>query len=489
MNRHAPNTTAAPLPDRIASLHALDTEFLLLEDADSPMYIGSLCIFEGPVPSRSECEHFVASRLDLVPAYRKRLRAVPLGLGRPALLDDIDFDLDYHLRRVILDAPDDAALWELLATLMSTPLDRRRPLWQLFVVEGLRDQRWAMITKVHHALVDGVAGIGVLAAVLSDRPDAKPVEHSAWQPMPQPTRRELVANALVGLGRDASAWTSQLRAATSQPRAALARARDLGAGLYQYVRSSIAHKTSSLQGRVRGRRRYACVRVQLEDVQAIRRACGCTVNDVVLALLSGGYRALLELRGDDLSRVRLRSLVPVSVRSDGAHGNEGNRVSAMICELPVVNEDPHVRLDAIARSTKRAKASHMIEAGVWFTELGDLAPPQLVGLVSRAIAHGMHWLPQNTFSTVTTNVPGPNVPLYFRGRRMLSWSPFVPITQGARIGSAVLSYNGTLAFGVTADADSVSHLDVFLRAVTADLAALLARARVTTRNSTVEAAS
>jgi diacylglycerol O-acyltransferase len=475
-----PTPQKGPTTASISSLHALDAEFLLIEDDDSPMYIGSLCVFEGPVPSRTECERFVASRLDAIPMYRKRLRAVPFGLGRPVLVDDPSFDLTYHLRRTSLTAPyDEAALWRLMGTLMSSALDRAKPLWQLFVVDGLPDGRWALITKVHHALIDGVAGIGVLAAVLSDRPEAPPIEPSAWTPASEPTRATLVANAFGGLRRDASVWSRDLLSAARNPRATFEHNRDVGAGLYAFARRLLGRKTSSLQGGVHGRRRYATVRVQLEDVRQIRSAFHCTVNDVLLTLLSGGYRAMLELRGDDLRRVRLHSLVPVSVRARDEHGVEGNRVSAVLCELPVGVDDPRARLDAMIRRMHQAKGSHMVEAGVWFTDIGDLAPPLVVRAISRAVVHAMHWMPQTAFGTVTTNVPGPALPLYFRGRRMLSWSPYVPITQGARIGTAVLSYNGALAFGITADYQSVQYLEVFARAIESDLAILLGRAHAT----------
>jgi diacylglycerol O-acyltransferase len=462
----------------ITRLHALDTEFLLMEDAASPMYIGSLCVFEGPVPSRDECERFIASRLATTPLHRKRVRTVPLSLGRPVLVDDTQFDIHYHVRRTVIAAPyAEASLWELMGTLMATPLDRHRPLWQMYIVEGLPDDRWALLTKIHHALVDGVAGIGVLAAVLSERPDVTPIDKAAWTPAPEPSGFALVANALAGLREDVETWKMELRVALQRPQETFIKARALTSGLYQYVRRFIVPKTSSLQGQVHGKRRYVGVRVQLDDARRIRDAFRCTVNDVILTLLSGGYRALLEYRGDDLSRVQLRSLVPASVRRAATDGLEGNHISAMFCELPVNIEPARARLELIAQRMKDAKASHMVEAGVWFTELVDLAPPMVVRAVSRALVRGMHWLPQNTLTTVTTNVSGPSFPLYFRGRRMLSWLPYVPIYQGARIGAAVLSYNGALEFGISADADSVQHLEIFARAIEADLATLLAAAR------------
>jgi diacylglycerol O-acyltransferase / wax synthase len=469
-----PRSEAVP---EISRLHALDTEFLLLEDADSPMCIGGLCVFDGPVPSREECERFVFSRLDALPTHRKRVRTVPFGLGRPVLIDDVHFDIRYHVRRTRLADPySEAALHGLMAEIMSRPLDRQRPLWQLYVVEGLPDQRWALITKIHHAIVDGIAGIGVLAAVLSMTNEVQAIEEHVWRPAREPTGFELVADALRGLRHDAVLWAKDARIAAHQPQIPLRHARGIARGMFLYVRHALDRRTSSLQGRVHGSRRYTTLFVPLDDVRRVRDAHGCTVNDVILALLSGGYRAVLEDRGDDLGKVQLRSLVPASVRLTDIHDVSGNRISAMYCELPVSLESAPARLELIAQRMKEAKASHMIEAGAWFTEIVDLAPPLLVGAVSRLIVRGMHWLPQNMLTTVTTNVAGPSCPLYFRGRRMLTWSPYVPITQGARMGSAVLSYQGSLAFGITADHDSVTQLDAFARAIQADLEALLAGA-------------
>jgi diacylglycerol O-acyltransferase / wax synthase len=472
-----PGNGSAPT---ISRMHSLDTEFLLVEDALSPMCIGSLCVFEGPVPSRDECERFVMSRLDAVPSHRKRVRPVPFGMGRPALIDDVHFDIRYHVRRVAVAAPyKESSLHELMAELMARPLDRRRPLWQLFVVEGLPEQRWAMITKIHHAIVDGVAGIGVLAAVLSAQPEAEEIEVGNWAPAAEPSALELVRDALEGLRHDGKMWAIEMRMAAAHPQIPMLRARAIASGMFQYVRHALTKRTSSLQGKVHGRRRYTVVSLALEDVRKVRDAHHCTVNDVVLTLLSGGYRALLELRGDDLGRVQLRSLVPASVRLPDVDGISGNHISAMYCELPVDVASARGRLEQIVRRMKDAKESHMIEAGAWFTEILDLAPALFVRAVSRAIVQGMHWFPQNMLTTVTTNVAGPGCPIYFRGRRMLLWSPYVPITQGARIGSAVLSYNGMLAFGITADYDSVHSLEIFVQAVEADLAALLADARAT----------
>ena len=463
--------------DAFLRMHALDAEFLLLEDDRSPLHIGSACIFEGPAPSQGDCEQLVESRLALLPVYRKRVRFLPLGLGRPVWVDDPHFDLTYHVRRTALAAPHDhAALCARLGAIMSRPLDRSRPLWEMYIVEDLEHDRWALITKVHHALVDGIAGIGLVAAMLDLQAEFSRAQPAAWSPAPAPSARTLVRDAWTGLRADAAAWGRELARALQEPTRAAAHSGAIALGLARYVRKLVPAPRFSLQGAVSGQRGYACVRVKLDDVRTVGHAFGCKVNDVVLAILSGGYRAMLEHRGDDLARVRLRSLVPVSVRAPDARGELGNRVSAIFLELPVTPGDPKARLDRIAADMRRSKASHMIEAGVWFTELADLGFPLLVGSFSRLVTRVMHRLPQRALATVTTNVPGPALPLYLMGRRMLYWLPYVPIAQGARLGTAVLSYAGELAIGVTADEASVHDLDVFTRAVDADLTRLLERA-------------
>jgi diacylglycerol O-acyltransferase len=248
-------------------------------------------------------------------------------------------------------------------------------------------------------------------------------------------------------------------------------------GLSHYARRLIVtHPTTSIQGEIGSRRLYAFARASMSDLQHIRHAFGCTINDVVLAAVSGGYRALLEARGDRPADALVRSLVPASVREADARGVFDNRISAIICDLPVHLADPVARLRDVAAQMTHMKGSHMVEAGVWFMEIGDLAPPMLVGTISRLVARAMHRVPQGSLGTVTTNVPGPREPLYLLGRRLLEWLPYVPITQGVRVGTAMLSYAGQLVFGITADRDSVPDLTVFTRAIDAAIAELRARA-------------
>ena len=462
-------------------MHTLDAEFLHLEDSRSPMHIGGLCVFGGRAPSREEVMQLVAGRLGTVPRYHRRVRFLPFELGRPVWVDDARFELSYHVSVSSLDAPhDDASLCELMGRLMSTPLQRTRPLWRLWIVPHVDGERWALVAKIHHSMVDGISGIDLLAALFDKDPEAPRPVPVPWSPAPEPTVSALVRDAFGGLAQDARGWAARLSRAVMQPGVGVRDTLAVVVGLSHYVRRLVVTRSSSIQGEIGGRRRYAHAQVSMAELQRIRRAFGCTINDVVLAAVSGGYRALLEANGDRLDDALMRSLVPASVRQADARGVFDNRVSAIFCDLPVHLADPVERLHFIKGQMERMKNSHMVEAGLWFTQIGDLAPPMLVGGVSRLIARTMHRLPQASLATVTTNVPGPRDPLYFLGHRLLTWLPYVPITQGIRVGTAMLSYAGQLVFGVTADHESVPDLTVFTRAVDAGIAELLTRANTAT---------
>jgi diacylglycerol O-acyltransferase / wax synthase len=459
-------------------LHTLDAEFLYLEDASSAMHIAGLCIFEGPLPSRAAITQLYGAKLAQFPRYRQRVRALPLELGRPVWLDDPHFDLGYHLRWTALPSPgDEGALRTLMGRLMSQLLDRERPLWESWIVEGLADGRWALISKVHHAMVDGVSGTGLLTALLDERPDAPMPFAPEWRPQAEPSRATLLAAAFQDLRRDNDAWRRRLLGELRNPAKAGRAAVDLGVGVARLLGRVRAAPDVSLQGPIGPHRSYAFASARLEDLQLIRKVFGGTVNDVVLAVLSGAYRALLEHHGDDVTRAPIRSLVPVSVRNAARQAALDNQVAALLCELPVHLSDPLDRLRFVATQMSELKHSHMAEASAFLAGLGDLAPPLLVGSISRLIARIMHSLPQRSFSTVTTHVPGPRNPLYFLGRKLLSYYPYVPITQGTRLGTAILTYDGQVGYGVSADPEHVPDLDLFTRTIAADTAELVQRAR------------
>lgn len=464
------------LPDRLG---ALDAEFLHIEDGIGHMHIAGVCTFDGPAPSFADLEGLMASKLHLIPRYRQRVREVPLELGRPVWVDDPHFDLGYHLRHTALPAPgDDAALCRLMGRVMSQPLDRDRPLWETWLVEGLEGGHWALLFKVHHCLVDGIAGVGLLSVLLDLTPDSELGDPVPWAPEQEPSGVRKVLGAWSGLASDA---TGQARRALSSLRRPGDAGRSVAGALKGASRLAgglLATPRSSIDGSIGPHRSWAFSSASFDDVRLVRKVFGGTVNDVVLTAVAAGYRALLTQRGEDVSEAVVRTMVPVSTRGSGGEGIADNRVSLMLYELPVDVADDVERLGAVQAGMSEVKASHMAEVGEIVTTIGDLAPPMLVGPLSRRIVGVLRRVPQRSINTVTTNVPGPQFPLYCLGREMRSYLPYVPITHGVRVSTAILSYNGRLFFGVTGDAATVPDVGVLADATAAAVATLGDRARL-----------
>jgi diacylglycerol O-acyltransferase len=436
----------------VEHLSTLDAEFLHVEDGIAHMHIAGACVFTGPPPTLDELSRLVRGKMYQIPRYRQRVRSVPLELGRPIWADDPEFDLRYHLRRTALPGPgDDAAFCALMGRLMSQPLDRDRPLWETWLVEGVEGGNWALIFKVHHCLVDGVAGAELLEVLLDLEPTTDVPEPRPWEPAPEPNGAAKVLDAWAGLARDAVASARGLPGAVRDPLGAARSAVSTAQGMVRWAANLGTTSPLSVDGTIGRHRSWAHANVPLADVKAVGKAFGAKVNDVVVAAVTGGYRDLLTERGDDAEHAVLRSLVPVSTRRDDGHGVLDNRVSAMLYELPVSVADPVERLRLVQEQLTELKGSHMAEAGAALTEIGDLAPPPAVGTVTRMVVRAMRRLPQRSINTVTTNVPGPQFPLYCLGREMVEYRPFVPIHHGVRVGTAILSYNGTVYFGVTGD--------------------------------------
>ncbi len=454
-------------------MSTLDAEFLHLEDETSHMHIAGVCTFRGEPPSLDELRDLIAAKLHLIPRYRQRVQPVPLELGRPVWVDDPHFHLDFHLRHTALPAPGgDAELHQLMGRLMSQSLDRNRPLWETWLVEGLDDDRWALVFKIHHCMVDGIAGVGLLTVLLDLEPDAERPVAQSWSPARQPSAPELVLDAWSGLVHDSLQLVGQIPHLVADPRATAQRAGQLAAGMGRMLRRLTYTPHSSIEGGIGPHRVWSHSSVPFDHVRDIRQTLGGTVNDVVLAAVAGGYRTLLEHRGDDPDTTEVRSLVPVSVRGADGEGSPDNRVSGLLLDLPVEVKDPVDRLVEVQRRMGELKGSHMAEAAEMVTHIGNLAPPAVVGLVSRAGLRAQRLATQRSISTVTTNVPGPQFPLYCLGREMLEYLPYVPISYGLRVGTAILSYNGHLAFGVTGDLDHGADVDVLAAGIADGIAEL-----------------
>ena len=465
-------------------LSPLDAEFLHLEDGITHMHIAGVAVFEGPPPPFAELEALVERKLPLIPRYRQRVRSVPLELGRPLWVDDPHFELTYHLRHTALPRPgDDAALCRLVGRLMSQPLDRERPLWETWLVEGLEGDRWALVAKIHHCMVDGIAGVDLLTVLLETERDPAPHDPAPapddWRPAPEPSGVAMVLDAWRGLAGDLGARVAGLPSVVRDPARAVRELRDTGIGLVNLGRHLGPTPPLSIEGPIGPHRVWAHASSSIEDIRVVRRAFGGTLNDVVLTAVSGAYREVLQRRGDNPDTAVVRTLVPVSVRRADEQGHTDNRVSGILFELPVGIADPVERLETVQGVMRELKHSHMAEAGETITELARLAPPMVLGTASRLGIRLSERLPQQSLNTVTTNVPGPQFPLYACGREMLEYHPYVPISAGLRLGTAILSYNGRLSFGVTGDFDRGKDVDVLASAIAAGITELRDRAGTT----------
>jgi diacylglycerol O-acyltransferase len=447
----------------------MDASFLHIEGPMNPMHIGGLSIFEGPAPPFERLEQMVEGKLGRVPRYRQKVRFIPLDLGRPVWVADPHFNLSYHVRHTGLPAPgDDEKLRRTAARIFAQHLDRNRPLWEIWMIEGLSKSRWALLSKVHHCMVDGVSATDLMAVMFDDSP--APADEEQWVPAPEPSRAELVLRTLTRRTLDPTEQLRSVRAALRAPRASLAQAGDLLRGMSSAAKVMRPMGSSSLTGRVGPHRKWSCAHVRLSDVKSVRAALGGTVNDVVLTIVSAGLRDLLEARGEPVADRTIRALVPVSVRRPGEQGVYNNQVSAMFAELPVGIADPAARLSAVRAQMDGLKQSNQAVAGDVLTSLSGFAPPMLLALGARIAARS----PSLGVQTGVTNVPGPQQALQTLGRRMLESFPFVPLIGKVRISIAIFSYDGGLYFGVTGDYDSSSDIDILTSGVERSMAELLA---------------
>jgi diacylglycerol O-acyltransferase len=452
------------------TMSPLDASFLHVEDAVTHMHIGSVGIFEGPAPGPDEVRSAISRRLGLVPRYRHKVRFVPLALGRPTWVDDPHFNLDYHVRRTALPAPGgDDELRNLVGRVMSQQLDRTKPLWELWVAEGLGNGRWALISKTHHCMVDGVSATDLLSVILSRDRQPEDDDLADWSPDPEPGSAELIAHSLALRAASPYEAVRTVLAAARGPRRVARKTLETSRGMANFRTLLSPGAASSLNGPIGPHRRWDWARARLSDVKQIRSRHGGTINDVVLTVIAGGFRDLLLSRDEQVDGRVIRSLVPVSVRTDDEKGSYNNKVSAMFAELPVGLDDPVERLGSVHEQMQELKQSGQAVAAERLTALSGFAPAVLLALAGRVGTR----LPQSAVNTVTTNVPGPQQPLYLVGRRMLEAFPFVPLGGQVRIGVAIFSYDGAVNFGVTGDADTARDIGVLCRGIERGVSELL----------------
>jgi diacylglycerol O-acyltransferase / wax synthase len=454
-------------------LNPLDAQFIELEDQDrhASLAIASIAVFERPAPSYDEVLAHLRGRLPLVPRYRQKLRTVPFRLGRPVWVDDPHFDIRYHVRRTALPSPgEDEQLSQLMARVMSQRLDRDYPLWEYWLVEGLAHGRWALISKVHHCMVDGVSGTDLYRVIFDLSPDPAPVAAADERAVSgEPSSLRLAAQAALDMVLLPLREASALGGALADPRGAVRQAADTVQAIVKLAPSMLPATGSSLTGHIGRQRRYLWARASLDDIKTIKRKLGGTVNDVVLTAISGGFRELLLSRGEEPQAHMLPSMVPVSLRAPGEENIYENRVSALLAYLPVHVADPVQRLEAVRAELATLKANKEAVVGETLVSLGRYTPFPVLSRGTRFV----YGLPQREIVTVTTNVPGPRVPLYGMGRKLVEIIPYVPIATTVRTGVSIFTYCGDVTFGITGDYDTNPDLPVLARGIEAGVSSLL----------------
>jgi diacylglycerol O-acyltransferase len=459
-------------------MSALDAGFFYAESENTPMHVGSVAVFDGPAPTYGDVVRLIVSKLPKVPRYRQRVRPVPMQLGRPLWVDDPHFQILYHVRHTATPRPgSDEQLRNLAGRVLGQRLDMAKPLWELWLVEGLADDRWALISKVHHCMVDGVAGSDLMQLMFDLDPDATHEPPKEWTPRRTPSSLSLMAESVsdtLSHPLQQLASTPGLASPARAVKELAASGRTLAQTVPSLAKQAVTPTARSLNGPIGPHRRWAWTEGKFEEFKAVRTAFGGTVNDVVLTAITGGFRDLLEARGELSSeKLVVRSMVPVSVRKEDQKGSLNNQVSAVFVDLPVGLSDPVARLTAIRGQMDEYKRAMQAVDANSIISMGNFVAPTLLSMGVRAVLQaGQIWC-----QAVTTNVPGPRVPLYVLGRRMTSATAYVPIAGGTRCSIGIFSYLNTMTFGINADFDGFPDIDVLSGGIRRGIEQLMALAK------------
>jgi diacylglycerol O-acyltransferase / wax synthase len=452
-------------------LTAVDASFLAQEGPTAHMHVGAVMIFDGPPPAYEDLADHVRARLHLVPRFRQKLAFPPLETGRPIWVDDPSFNLEYHVRDTALPAPgSEQQLRALAARVHSQALDRSKPLWEMWLVQGLEGERFALLSKTHHALVDGVSGVDLATVLFDLQPTRTRVEHSdtPWRPHEPPSRLDLAARGvrgLIALPFDAAA---RAMGAAARPAEALAGTREALEGIGEVVWAGLNPAPETpLNVEIGPHRRFVWVRQELADFKRVKNAFGGTVNDVVLAVVAGALQKWLHSRGVRTEGVELRALVPVSIRARDEHHQLGNRLAAMRAPLPVYVEDPVARLRVVRQAMDGLKESKQAVGAEVLAGMQALAPPTILAQASRLN------FSTRLFNLLVTNVPGPQFPLYVLGRRLRDLFPVAFLPKRHALAVAIMSYDGGMDFGLLGDYDAMPDIERLGELLTASLDELL----------------
>jgi WS/DGAT/MGAT family acyltransferase len=456
-------------------LTAIDASFLHQEGPDSHMHVGGLTIIEGPPPPVEALLEQIRQRLHLVPRYRQKLAHTALDSGRPVWVDDPSFNPEYHVRHTALPSPGEPQqLRELTARIFSQALDRSKPLWEMWLIEGLKDDRFALITKNHHALIDGIAGVDLATVLFDLSPDPPPIRHSGrpWQPHAEPGTAELMAVGARGAAHAAAEVVGGALHALAHPDRALSRSREAAEVVGELIWAVLNPAPSTpFNVPIGPHRRFVGVTSRLEDFKVVKNAFGGTVNDVVLAVVTGALRSFLISRGLRTEGLELRALVPVSVREADEHGQLGNRIAAMRGPLPAYIADPLQRLRFVSHAMAGLKESRQAMGAEMIANVQNFAPPTILAQASRLN------FSTRLFNLIVTNVPGPQFPLYVLGRKMLHAYPVAFLPENHALAVAIMSYDGEMNFGLLGDFDALPDIESIGEHIATELSALLALAR------------
>lgn len=463
--------------DRLSSL---DASFIALESRTTHMHVAALTIFEaGPLRrpdggiDGDRIRRFVASRLHLMPRYRQRLAYVPMEQA-PVWVDDEHFNIDYHVRHTSLPRPGgEDELLALMGRLASQQLDRSKPLWEIWIVEGLSEDQFALISKTHHAMIDGISGVDLMTVLLNLTPTSEVEDPPVFEPRPAPNGTELIVRESarrIGAAMATMRSVRRLRAdAQSIAMGGLRRVRAIGYSLASGWLSTASD--TSLNGTVGPNRRFSTLELPLSDVKAVKNALGGSVNDVVLATVAGGVRRYFAAEDTRPEQLDFRVMAPVSIRTADQRGTLGNQVAMWLVSLPVGEADAAARLEMVTRETERLKRTDQALGAASLARLSAGAPITLVSLASRLAANA------RPFNMTVTNVPGPQFPLYLLESQLLATYPLVPLWEGHGAGIAIFSYAGTLYWGLNADWDIVPDLGRLGSALTQSFDELRAAAK------------
>ena len=451
-------------------LSALDLSFLTNESSSAHMHVGGICIFEGPPPSYDDLAEHISSRLHLVPRFRQKLAFPPIPTGRPFWVDDPAFNLSYHVRHSALPSPgSEDQLRRMAARIFSQQLDRTKPLWELWLVQGLTRKRFAFLTKTHHALVDGVSGVDIATVLFDVKPVPEPAQPDhEWVPNPEPSATTLLAKDAEGLLSAPLRIARRVEQAVEHPETTLHQATESLSALSE-VGWNFANPApeTPLNVEIGPHRRFSWVRADLAQFKRIKDVLGGTVNDVVLAVVAGALRNWLRGRGVRTEGMELRAQVPVSIRATDEHGQLGNKIAAVRGPIPVYVEDPVERLAVVRQGMEGIKQSKQALGAEVISRFNDFAPPTLLAQAARVN------FSTRLFNLVVTNVPGPQLPLYVLGRELQDIFPvgFLPPNQALFV--AIMSYNGSVNFGLLADYDAIDDADQLAGGIEHAIAELL----------------